>query len=407
MDGLVVGIDLCDEYTQINCAGEEMAWTIPTVICKNKNADAWYVGEEAYAHTLQGDGIIVDKLVKLVQKDGTATLGEVRYSGHELLKLFLERALELPQQQYGKLDVRQLVFAVRRLDAKLIEELFACAEELEVQKERVRVISHPESFTYYILSQKKEIWSGAVGMFDLSAENLRYYEMKVQRGMKKATVLAEYEDLEESFNLDILNTPSGAKLGDKILCACGERMMQKKVYSSVFLTGKGFESRDWAEEFMKLLCTKRRVYMEPSVFAKGAAYRAFDCLQPKTSYPFTVVCEGRLKSTVSMNVLHKGQETSVVVAAAGETWYEKAAAIDVIPDRQDTVDFVVTPLDAKKRKTVSIPLEGFPKRPERTTKVRIEVSFLDERTMDVRLRDQGFGELFPSSGVQIRQEVML
>ncbi len=407
MDGLVVGIDLCDEYTQINCAEEEKTWTIPTVICRNKNAEEWYVGEEAYAHTLAGDGIIVDKLVKLVLKEGTATLGEVRYEGRTLLKLFLERALELPQQQYGKLAVRQLVITVRRLEPRLIEELYDCAGQLEIPRERVHVISHPESFTYYILSQKKEIWSGAVGMFDLSADKLRYYEMKVQRGMKKTTVLAEYEDLEEGFNLDILKTPSGAKLADKILCSCGERMMQKKVYSSVFLTGKGFESRDWAEEFMKLLCTKRRVYMEPFVFAKGAAYCAQDGLQPKTSYPFTMICEGRLKSTVSMNVLHKGQETSVVVAAAGENWYEKAAVIDVIPDRQDTVDFVVTPLDLKKQKLVSIPLEGFPKRPDRTTKVRIEVSFLDERTMDVRLKDRGFGELFPASEVQIRQEVML
>lgn len=407
MDGLIVGIDLCDEYTQINCAEEDRTWTIPTVICKNKNRDEWYVGEEAYAHTLQGDGIIVDKLVKLVLKDGTATLSDIRYEGKELLKLFLERALELPQQQYGKLDVRWLVFTVRRLEPKLLTELYACAEQLEIPRERVCIISHPESFIYYILSQKKEIWNGAVGMFDLSEEKLRYYEMKVQRGMKKTTVLAEYEDLEEGFNLDILNSASGARLADRILCSCGERMMQKKVYSSVFLTGKGFEKRDWAEEFMKMLCTKRRVYMESAVFSKGAAYRAMDCLQPKTSYPFTMLCEGRLKSTVSMNVLHKGQETSVVVAAAGENWYDKAAAIDVIPDQQNTVDFVVTPMDMKQRKLVSIPLEGFPKRPERTTKVRIEVSFLDERTMDVRLKDQGFGELFPASGVQIRQEVML
>lgn len=407
MDGLVVGIDLCDGYTQINCAEEEKTWTIPTVICKNKNTEEWYVGEEAYAHTLKGDGIIVDKLVKLVLKEGTATLGDVRYTGKDLLKLFLERAIELPQQQYGKLGVRQLVFTVSRPDPLLISGLYECAEQMEIPKEQVHVISHPESFIYYILSQKKEIWNGTVGMFDLSEEKLRYYEMKVQRGMKKTTVLAEYEELEEGFNLDILSTPSGAKLADKILCSCGERMMQKKVYSSVFLTGKGFENREWAEEFMKLLCVKRRVFMEPFMFSKGAAYRAQDFMQPKTSYPFTMICEGRLKCTISMTVLHKGQETSVVVAAAGENWYEKAAVIDVIPDHRNTIDFEVTPLDVKKRKLVSIPLEGFPKRPERTTKVHIEVSFLDERTMDVKLNDRGFGELFPASGVQIRQEVML
>ena len=407
MEGLVLGIDLCDAYTQVNCADEEMAWTIPTVICKSKNSEECYVGEEAYAHVLLGDGIIVDKLVKMVLKEGTATLGEIRYEGRQMLKLFLERVLQFPEQEYGLLGIRQLVVTVEKLEPRLIEAVYAAAEEMDIERERIHIISQAESFTYYILSQKKEIWNGTVGMFDLSEQRLRYFEMKAQRGMKKTTVLTEYENLEEAFNLDILNTSSGAKLADKILCSCGERMMQKKLYSSVFLTGKGFLNREWAEEFMKLICTKRRVYMETAIFAKGAAYRAMDFLQEKTSYPYICICEGRLKSTISMNVIHKGQETSVVLASAGDNWYDAAATIDVIPEQQETIDFMVTSVDSKQKKTVSVPLEGFPKRPDRTTKVRIQVSFLDERTMDIKIKDQGFGELFPSSGVQIRQEVMV
>ena len=65
MDGMVVGIDLCDEYTQINCAEEEKTWTIPTVICKHKSSEEWFVGEDAYAHNLMGDGSLVDKLLNL------------------------------------------------------------------------------------------------------------------------------------------------------------------------------------------------------------------------------------------------------------------------------------------------------------------------------------------------------
>ena len=158
---------------------------------------------------------------------------------------------------------------------------------------------------------------------------------------------------------------------------------------------------------MKLLCTKRRVYMELAVFSKGAACRAFDLTRPKTAFPYTMICDGRLKSTVSMNVIYRGQETSVVLAAAGDNWYEQESVVDVIPEHQDTVDLVVTPLDTKRRREVSIRLEGFPERPERTTKVRVKISFLDERTMDVRILDQGFGEIYPSSDIQIRQEVML
>lgn len=407
MEGLVVGIDLCDTYTQVNCADEEMAWTVPTVICKSKHSEEWYVGEDAYAHVLLGDGIIVDQLVNMAMREGTATIGDVRYEGRQLLKRFLEQVLEFPQQEYGMLAVRQLVVTVEKLEQRLMEVIYACAEELDIKREQVHIISHAEGFTYYILNQKREIWNGAVGMFDLSEQRLRYFEMKAQRGMKKTTVLTEYENLEEAFSLDILETPSGGKLADKILCSCGERMMQKKLYSAVFLTGKGFLNREWAEAFMKLICTKRRVYMESAVFAKGAAYRAEDFLREKTTYPYICICEGHLRSTISMNVLHKGQETSVVLASAGDNWYDVGATVDVIPEKQETIDFIVTSADSKQSKVVSVALEGFPKRPERTTKVRIQVSFLDERTMDIKIKDQGFGELFPASGVQIRQEVMI
>lgn len=407
MEGLIVGIDLCDIYTQVNCAGEEKDWTIPTVICRNKHSEEWYVGEDAYAHALSGDGIIVDKLVNLALKGGTATLGETRYEGKQLLKLFLERVLEFPQQEYGLLGVQQLVITVEKLDMRLAEILYACAKELEIERERVHVVSHAEGFTYYILNQKKEIWNGTVGMFDLSEQRLRYFEMKAQRGMKKTTALTEYENLEEAFQLNILATPSGARLADKILCSCGERLMQKKMYSSIFLTGKGFLNRDWAEEFMKLICTKRRVYMEAAVFAKGAAYRALDFLQGRVAYPFVCICDGHLKSTISMNVVYKGQETSLVLAYAGDNWYDVKATADVIPVEQDFIELVVTSADSKQSKMVTVPLEGFPKRPERTTKVRLQLSFLDERTMEIQLEDKGFGELFPSTGMKIRQEVMV
>lgn len=407
MDGLTVGIDLCDTYTKVNALDEEQTWALPTVICRNKTAEEWYIGEEAYAHTLQGDGIIVDKLLKLVRKNGTATLGEKKYDAKELLIRFLDKVIALPKEKYWKDEVRSLVITVRRLDSRIITVLQECAEQLGFAPEQVRIISHAESFVYYTLSQKKDVWSGAVGMFDLSEEGLRYYELKVQRGLKRMSVLAEYEEMDEGFNLDILDNPSGARLADKILCSCAGRMMQKKIYSSVLLSGKGFEKREWAEDFMKMLAASRRIYLESAVFAVGAALRAVDILQEKSAYPFTCICDGRLRTTISLNVMHKGQETSVDIASAGDSWFERKAVFDVIPDHQDHIDFVLSPLDLRKKKVVSIPLEGFPLRMDRTMKIRILITFLDGNTMDVRLKDLGFGELFPSSGVQIRQEVMI
>lgn len=407
MDGLIIGLDLCDTYSQVSCYEEEKAWTIPTVICKKKNTEEWYVGEEAYGFTLMGEGVIVDKLLKLVMKDGTSTIGGVKYEGIDLLKLFLEKVLELPKKEFHNTQIGQLVISLKTIEAKLMDSLMYCADYLNIPRDRIHMISHTESFVYYVLSQKKEVWNNQVGMFDLSEDSLYYYELKVQRGLRKMTVISECQDLEEGFNLDILNNTSGAKLADKILCSCGERLLDRKLFSSIFLTGKGFERQDWAGEFMKMICTRRKVYAESELYSRGAAYRAMDYLQEKTSYPFVCICEGRLHSAVSMKVFHKDKESQLIVADAGDNWYESKSTVELIMDNQKDVEFLITPMDPKNRKLVKIPLEGFPERPNKTTRVSVNVGFLDEKTMAVMIKDKGFGELFPATDISIRQEVRL
>ena len=55
MEKLIIGIDLCDNYTQAAVLGREDAWMLPTVICRKKAAEEWYVGEDAYKYTLVGE----------------------------------------------------------------------------------------------------------------------------------------------------------------------------------------------------------------------------------------------------------------------------------------------------------------------------------------------------------------
>lgn len=220
------------------------------------------------------------------------------------------------------------------------------------------------------------------------------------------TAWAEYEELDEGFNLNVLDSGSGARMADKILCACGERMLQKKLFSSIFLTGKGFARTDWAPDFMKQVCNRRRVFVEPALFARGAALKADDYLQEQTSYPFVCLCEGKLRSTITMEVMKRDTKVQIALASAGESWYEARSVLEVILDNQDYIELTIIPhQDAKQKRTVKIPLENFPERPNKTTRVRIAAGFLDEKTMALKIVDRGFGELFPKTDAEIRQEV--
>lgn len=406
MDKLIIGIDLCDAYTQAAVAGRDETWVIPTVICRKKTDGGWYVGEEAYKYTLMGEGVIVDKLLSLAVKDGTATISSVKYQGAELLRMYLERILAMIRAEYPGVPVAQLVISLENMEMKLMDCLMGCADTLGISRDLVHIASHTECFVYYVLSQKRDVWGGQVGMFSLSDEALRYYELKVVRGPRQMTAWAEHEDLEEGFSLNVLDSPSGARMADQILCACGERLLQKKLYSSIFLTGKGFGRTDWAPDFMKQVCHRRRVFVEPSLFARGAALKAGDYLQERSSYPFVCLCEGKLRSTVAMEVMKRDSRIQIALASAGESWYEARSVLEVILDGQEEIELIITsPQDPRQKRLVRIPLEGFPKRPPKTTRVRIAVGFLDERTMVVKIVDRGFGELFPKTDAEIRQEV--
>ena len=407
MDGLVIGLDLNDDYIQICCWGREKTWTIPAVICRRKEAETWLTGEEAYAATLLGEGVIVDKLLNLASRDGTSTIGGICYSGGTLLKIFIKMMLDYPRKEFGTDAVAQLVITLDRVEGKILDTLMYCADYLSIPRERVHVVSHTESFIYYVKKKKKELWTNQVGLFELASDRLCYYEMKVQRGLKRNIVQAEAQNQEEAFNLDILDSPSGARLADKILYSCGEKLLSRKLFSTVFLTGKGFERQDWAGDFMKLVCRRRKVFVESCLFARGAANKGWDYLQENTAYPYIFVCEGRLKSEISLKVVSRGRERQLIAASWGDSWYESKSVLDVILDGQNEIEFSISPLESRKKRTVRIPLTGFPERPPRTTRVEMSLAFKDENTMLAVIRDKGFGELYPATDAVVRQEVSL
>ena len=406
MDGLVLGVDLCDTYTSIAALEPERTWTIKTAVCKNRQSEEWYVGEEASARAMAGDPHW-DSLLSRIQRDEKEPERENGYTGLDLLKRFLKEALELPKKEAEKEEISRLVIALRKPEIRLMDSLLYCADYLGIDRSRVHIVSHTESFVYYVMSQKRDVWSNQVGMFELSEGCARYYELKTQRGSRGMIVTADREDLQEEITLEYLKRPEGAASEDQFLAACADRILDKRLFSAVILTGDGFATTDWAHSFMKKICSKRRVFAEYGLFSKGAAYRSADYERERTDYPFTCICEGRLQYTISLQVLNRGKDTSLVLAAAGDNWYEARSTVDLIADGEDHLEFVISSLDQRKRRVVPVALQDFPIRENKTNRIQVTIGFSDESTMIIMVRDKGFGELFPASKAMVRQEVVL
>jgi len=208
-----VGIDLCDDYLIAYAGNDGVFINVPTAVCREKHGDGWHIGEQAYRMALSGEGVITDKLLTLLRIDGTSTIMRKTYSAAELLSKLMEQVLsELSGGQDISL-IDRIVIAIHKPELDLISKVISACITIGIDNEKITVISHEEAFIHYTLSSDKELYSNRVALFDLSGEDLSYYEFMVIRGISKNSVVAEAND-EESVKLPAFSKMKKADLID-------------------------------------------------------------------------------------------------------------------------------------------------------------------------------------------------
>ena len=84
---------------------------------------------------------------------------------------------------------------------------------------------------------------------------------------------------------------------------------------------------------------------------------------------------------------------------AGISWYDAAASISVILDKKPELKLIMTSVIEGTQHEELLELKELPQRPERTTRLRIDLKMKSEEILTVYVEDQGFGEIFPASGI--------
>ncbi len=405
----VLGIDISDECVSMVYYGVDDVWHYPCVICRDKVSDRWYVGEEAYNHALGGVGTLIDKLWSLSLRDGIATASGMRYTGSELLtnliKSMILDSCEKLGSQYKEPD--SYVVSIPNIDEHTCDTAIKIISGVGIDPSRIYVISRAESFIYYVMSQGREIWSNRVGLFSLSDTNMSYYELQIQRGAKNTFVYAEKQELDAGFDLSLIKTESGAKLADKLMLSSAQKILNRKLFSTVLLTGEGFASYEWARDFIKFLCNRRKVYVEADIFAKGASYRGVDLISEKPVFGFIGICDGRLDTTITINIEEDGKQVAYALANAGDRWFGTSKQFRILPDNASDLELNILPMDSKKRRVIRIPLDFIPPRHPKTRRIDIKIYFTGPKTLIIEMQDAGFGDIYPSTNSQIKQEVVL
>ena len=135
------------------------------------------------------------------------------------------------------------------------------------------------------------------------------------------------------------------------------------------------------------------------MFSKGASIAARERLNPSPVFDkYLLLGDDKLRANVGITLIKQGVECYHALMDAGINWYEAAAQAELILTSGNDITLQKVSLSGGKPELMTMVLDGMEERPERTTRIRMNVDMISVSQMRVRVEDLGFGELYPASG---------
>lgn len=415
---LIIGFDFSDDFTQISRYNEKSFeaesigeiqgddnYLIPTVLAVHETSKDWLYGDEALACVNRGEAILVDHLVNKVLEKKDIVVCDVRFSTITIVEKYFRKVLLLLKKHFPNENIKQLMVTIEKFDSYLIDTIYAALENMGILKDRVSIQSHGQSYIYYALSQKKELWMNDVGMFDFNEQGLQYYQISIDRRNHPMVVGLLCKDFTQTLCYNMLEecacdgtSMQGANFEniEYIFENITNHVLHKQIISTLYLTGNGFEG-EWADRVIKELCIGRRIFKGMNLYTKGACYAAREVLNKGRFEDFIFISEEMVANEVTMKTYYDAKLNDVVLVNAAASWHEIDHKFDVILDDEKEIAFVVKNVLKRESKKLLFALDGLVTRPNKMTRLTIKVKCLDKHTCMITVKDKGFGEFYPST----------
>ena len=412
---MVAGIDLSDREIQISYSGNlekgvntysvspgEENFGIPAVAIRNPDSGDWFFGEEALAlaeaYSLPAVGRILMRALKREKVEDM--LGEMDCV--KLLGLFLDWALHLPDELRGA-RFSALAITVRTVHRELPQILNEALSAVEMHIPIVRFLSYAESFFSYSMSQPIELWRNGVVLFDYGLDHFEVRQVVLDNRTRPIIATTEEDQFPEMLPF---NGRDREQL-DEMLLAVAKRKLNDSHISSVYLMGKAFSER-WETETLRYICKLARVFQGQNLYSKGACYAAADAASwSHMGSRYLFLDDDSIRTNICIRAIVEGKEVLLPVIDAGVNWYNAEGAKEVLLGREKEVLVVLKDMSDGNERNVVLRLDWMPDRPERASRVRLSFRFTDRNVLEVKIKDLGFGDFFPATGLKNTEVIRL
>ena len=317
-------------------------YEFPTTLCKIAGKEEWHFGVEAEYFGSQPGGILVENLYELWQGKDTRIVDRKIMEPWELMAVFFKETMRLLGVQDLVKCIGSVMITCKQLSKVFVENIRMAFSHMGFAKEVCHIQDYDESFFYYTMYQKPEVWMRKVALYDFHDNMVTYQEMNIDRKTRPAkvnlTIPQDFplSEMPEQWDMDFYG----------IIV----RTMGEDIFSGIFLIGEEFH-KDWAEKSLSLLTRSRKhVFYGNNLYVKGACYGAKEKAEEKRLKDFLYMGKDLVRSNVGMEMISQGLKVYYPLVAAGVNWYESYQECDFILDDAEELVFLLSPMEGGERK---------------------------------------------------------
>lgn len=261
--------------------------------------------------------------------------------------------------------------------------------------------------------QPKELWQYESALIFCDAEKIQAYMLRRLNAVHKRdkelfvtvdeVAKAHIKEL-EAIHL-LIDDEEKARSADERFKAFIQSVFEKKVISSVYLTGEAFEN-EWYPNSLKVLCNGRRAFVGNNLHSKGACYTSVRVCRDDNEGP-VYLDETKMTQQISLRMRVNGKEGWYPIVSWGIRWYEADGEWEVLLEDDSDLEVHIESLAGDELQVEKISLKGLPERADYSLRLKIEIMFLEERLCRLTLKDIGFGDFYPSTGFSVTKEIHL
>lgn len=388
---MILGISINDKNVFVTSDKSNQIIDYPFCISRNVDNTNFIIGNDVIRENKESNVLIVDDLLKLIENEGVATLGQTKYSAKMLIGYFFKTLF----MSYG--DIEYVTIAINKFNYKILNVIKEAIFEIFVDYNKFRLISFSEAFDRFVSRTDDSFHVNTVGLIDFTNLSLKYYELNRIKTNNESEYWVVDNNEYEPISIDIINSVQGVGLCDSLIKNFAVANTENKKFSGFIITGEGFVNYTIYREFMNYISSLTNVINETYLYAKGALIYSEEKVKNNENINITHINDSRMYYDISLHAKVNFEDSLIDIVYAGEEWFYINKDVNIIVEREDDVSFEFTNVYDGNIKNILIRIfsnQEYKLRKNRTNKYNCHIYFLEQNRPNITIEDIGFGDFY-------------